>query len=352
MKHKLYFPYVLGGDKPIPNLFQNLINNLGKSEFLFLTYCKPGLDYNQLNNVACFHAFENKYIRQAQLLRVSLKNYDLIHTGGRAHRHSRIARISHARNHELKHVHTLRVDVKPDAKFPFSKRKNLVGMADKVTAVSENTAKTAEQHLDITPQVIYNGIDTNQFHANYRRPKLFSQLSLDGPIFLYVGSFEKRKRPLDVIKVAKTCPQVSFIMIGDGGRRFKNVKKEAKTISNLHTVGRIPKYRLPQIYANSTGLVFPSVREGCPNVVLEAMASEIPVVGYQATSMPELVENAKTGFLSDVGDIDALADDIVKLSQNSRSEDLGRNARAYIQRNHSFPVIANQYKELYTGILD
>jgi len=86
--------------------------------------------------------------------------------------------------------------------------------------------------------------------------------------------------------------------------------------------------------------------EGCPNVVLEAFAAESPVVGYEATSMPELVATGQRGHLTDVGNIDGLVEGVRLVLADSANQ-LGENARGYVSRNHTFDTIAQQYADVY-----
>ena len=91
--------------------------------------------------------------------------------------------------------------------------------------------------------------------------------------------------------------------------------------------------------------------EGCPNVVLEAFASATPVVGYDATSMPELVADGQRGYLADVGDIEGLVDGVESILADPTNR-LGRNARGYVCRNHTFDIVAGQYAAVYREALD
>jgi glycosyltransferase involved in cell wall biosynthesis len=232
----------------------------------------------------------------------------------------------------------------------YEKRLPVIERADALTAVSEHTAETARQKLGVDPTVIYNGVDTELFNPDYDRPKLFDELGIDQetPVFLFVGSLEPRKRPLDVVEVADRVPEADFVFVGDGPL-METVQSAAAEKGWIHIVGRLPKSRLPAIYANATGLVFPSTKEGCPNVVLEAMASGIPVIGYEATSMPELVRSGETGFLEDSGTLSGLVEGINYCISNG--QELGKNAREHVLFNHKFQTIAKKYESVYREAL-
>jgi glycosyltransferase involved in cell wall biosynthesis len=258
--------------------------------------------------------------------------------------------LARLRNPSLKHLHTFRVDVTwPE--FPVERERRMVEMADQLTAVSEHTARTAEKVYDVSPEVIYNGVDATEFHPRYERPDLFDRRDIESPLFVFVGRFEPRKHPQDVVEVARAVPEAEFLLFGDGPL-FEEVTEESSSLDNVHLLGRVPKATLPAVYANANGLVFPTVHEGCPNVVLEAMASATPVVGYTATSMPELVSEGETGYLADPEDVSGLVERTRRLLDADTAATLGRNARRYVENEHDFEAIAKQYERLYLELLE
>lgn len=348
---KLYFPYEIDSTSPIPYLFNELSKRI--DDWHVTTFTKQNNDIIGRENVEEVQILPegNTWRRRIRFGLTSLHNYDLLHTGGRPQRHYRISKISHSRNTKLNHVHTFRVDIDPESEFEKLEYKDkLSKMANSLTAVSEHTAQTVEEHLGISPRVIYNGVDTNVFRPDYSRPEIYDTLGIRGPIFLYVGSFHSRKNPSHVLEVADHVEEATFLMIGDGPL-FENLRKRASTMDNVILTGKLSKESLPPIYANATGFLFPTIREGCPNVVLEAMASELPVVGYRATSMPELVQDGQSGYLVPPTDIDELTAAIAALTRGDRHQEMGQAAREYILENHTFDTVSKQYSEVYDELL-
>lgn len=349
---RIYLPYIIGSSRPIPYLFKKIIPYLSnpKSTIVTFTNMRGGI-LNERHVTEVFIG-DNTSIGGAIRFRikypiVSLGNFDLLHTGGRPPSHKRMAWLARRRNPDIAHLHTLRIDVDPD--LPTHKeRETLVREADTVTAVSEHTANTAERTWGIEPRVIYNGVDTNLFKPDYPPPKIFDAINEKRPVFLYVGSLERRKRPQDVIEVAKSVTEVTFIIIGDGPL-MDEIKRREGNLKNIRITGRLSKSELPPIYANADGLIFPSLKEGCPNVVLEGMASGLPIVGYEATSVPELVNHRRTGYLADPCEIDGLINGVKTVL--NRSSEMGEYAREYVKRNHSFDHIGKEYRKAYDELL-
>ena len=106
------------------------------------------------------------------------------------------------------------------------------------------------------------------------------------------------------------------------------------------------------VYEQSSVCVLTSDFEGTPNVLLEAMASGLPVVATRVGGVPEIVHHGETGFLVDRDDPNALAAALVELLKNSRlRREMGRRARAYIEENHCLRRLPEYLAELYERTL-
>lgn len=344
---RVLWPYVLGSESPIPYLFESIAPHFDE-EFQFRSLAQE--DAELPDAVSGLTLSRNRRCwKLVQYVRFSLSRAELIHTGARERVHRRVSQLSKLRDRNIAHVHTFRVDVDPDGKFNTSALKEIARQADTVTAVSEHTAETVRKHLGIDPKVIYNGVDTEWFHPHYDRPALFDDYGLKEPVFLYVGSMEQRKRPGHVLAAAEAIPEGSFLLIGDGPM-LDDLRERAGDLNNVLLPGRIAKYKLPAIYANARALVFPTVREGCPNVVLESMASGTPVIGYRATSMPELVDHGESGLLAPTDEVDSLNENVGVLARREGSG-LGSCARSYVRKYHNFETIADGYESIYRATL-
>lgn len=346
--HRIYLPYIVGVESPIPYLFEKTIPFFS-DEYDILVHSTDGSQYDSNSIQEIKTSNSNKVEKVLKLGLASIKLKDIIHTGagGRIHYHA--SQLSRLRSSDVAQVHTFRVDIDPDRWDPKIRRAT-AGQADVVTAVSEHTAETAERKFGISPKVIYNGVDTTVFSPEHDPSPLFAEYGIENPIVMFVGSFERRKRPLDFVEVASRTPQASFVMAGDGPL-FKKTESRAKSIDNLYLLGRVEKSKLPAMYADAKLLLFPTIKEGCPNVVLEAFSSGTPVVGYRATSMPELVNDKTGGILVEQDDTAALAAAVAEILE-CPDEEIGRNAREYAVQNHRFKQIASQYLEIYDSLLD
>ena len=351
---RVFWPFFIGTDNPISYLYQKIAPHLGSTEFdvtVLSSGSEPTVEPDNIRVIPS--AAFNSWAGRLTVARHALERYDLVHTGGIPLLHYPVGLLSRLRNRNGTFVHTFRIDADPDAdRTPTPVRRRLGKQADVTTAVSEHTAATVRSAFGLDPVVIYNAVDTELFRPDYDRPGLLEEYAPERPTFLFVGTFEQRKNPLDVIAVAEQVPEASFLLVGGGGDGNHDdvVTDRAAAVENVHLVGRLPKKRLPPLYSNAAGFLFPSTMEGCPNVVLEAFASGTPVVGYDATSMPELVADGQRGYLTDVGDVEGLVEGVESILDDPTNR-LGRNARGYVCRNHTFDTVAQQYAAVYREAL-
>jgi glycosyltransferase involved in cell wall biosynthesis len=108
---------------------------------------------------------------------------------------------------------------------------------------------------------------------------------------------------------------------------------------------------IPEVMSGCDLLVLPSFREGTPLVIIEAMATEIPVVATDIAGIPEVVDRGETGILIQPGDVDRLADEIDRLVRSpGLRKQLGQAGR---QRAEHFLTdrMVSDYSEVYQGLI-
>lgn len=139
-----------------------------------------------------------------------------------------------------------------------------------------------------------------------------------------------------------TNPHFEYIIVGDGEDRQWNEKLVAELeLINIQFLG----YRadIPQIMTGSDLFVFTSLNEGFGNVIIEAMACGLPVVGTRVGGTPELVKDGQNGFLVDSDDTAALAAAIQKIATNPATY---RNMAFQNRKKAEFFTIDNYIKRV------
>lgn len=151
------------------------------------------------------------------------------------------------------------------------------------------------------------GVDTGRFSPARRDPQMRARLSggdAKKPLLLYVGRVSHEKRVGWLRRMIDQLPGARLAIVGDGPARA-----EMETLfSGSPTVftGVLRGEELARAYAAADAFVFPSASETLGNVVLEAMASGLPVVAAGAGGPLDLIEHGRTGFLFDPNSEDAM----------------------------------------------
>lgn len=224
------------------------------------------------------------------------------------------------------------------------KHLEVLNTADKLIAVSHDT-KNEHVELGIPAEkieVIPNGVDMDKFHIIDRdeaRKEL--DLPIDRQIVLFAGYLRPRKGLQYLIeaipKLVKDHPDQDplFLILGEGQMRTELEKKIAEyhLENNVRLLGLVPHERMP-FYVNAMDcLVLPTQKEGRPNVVIEAMAVEKPVVASAVSGIPELMVDGQTGILIPPRDAKAIEVGLATiLSDPEKGRRMGRAGRGRIQK--------------------
>lgn len=204
-------------------------------------------------------------------------------------------------------------------------------------------------------KIFSRGIDFNNFHPNHRSNELREQLGISNKItFLYVGrvSYEK---DLDILRKSyqeirqKYREQVAMVITGDGPCLEKC--KQLFPKDTIYTGFQKGK-ELAEIYASCDIFVCPSSTETFGNVVLEAMASGLPVIGADAGGVGEIIQHRTTGLKFAERNVDELTKCMDELAENiDVRHDLKTNGREFAT-NRSWEKIFDGLLNIYQEILD
>jgi glycosyltransferase involved in cell wall biosynthesis len=169
----------------------------------------------------------------------------------------------------------------------------------------------------------------------------------DGKNVLVLGSFEARKGLDFVAAVAKKCPNVTFNIIGrilDNGL-FGMISQQ--NIPNFKYLGQADPAGALKALAQCDVLFVPSRDETIPTVILEAMFYSKPVVASNVGGIPEAVIHEKTGLLVEVGNVDAYAEAITKMTKFGHLRELyGKAGREVALENFTLERFAQSIDAL------
>jgi glycosyltransferase involved in cell wall biosynthesis len=216
--------------------------------------------------------------------------------------------------------------------------------ASVVTAVSRYTAELVRRDLGYDGEIrcIYNGVDTGRFHPGKQRPQS------RGPIkVLFCGNLSRRKGAHLLPDIARRLQSDIQILYTRGLRAHSPLP----ALPNLIDLGMIRHADMPELMRSVHLLLFPTFREGFGLVAAEAMATGLPVIATNCSSLPELVEDGRGGYLCAPGDVAAFADRISQLAENpGLRNEMGEYNRARAERLFSLDRIVRQYQALFEEI--
>jgi len=234
--------------------------------------------------------------------------------------------------------------------------KNVIKMADKITAVSRTTIREIRHYYKIYQdniEVVGNGVDTSVFSPRHKNDE-----TLDFEYILYTGTLITKKGSPDLIEsarlVVKEFPEVKFVLTGKGPleRYLRELIKKYGLSNNVVLLGYVDRDYLVKLYKNATIYVLPSYHEGLPTTVLEAMACEISVITTPVGGTPEVIENGKNGILVPPKTPTELAHAIVLLLDNPMiRKKLGKRARKTIEERFSWRKISEKFEKIYDALI-
>ncbi len=206
--------------------------------------------------------------------------------------------------------------------------------------------------------VIPNGIDVQDFDRYALSGEKKKALNLENCSFLIGagGRFTSQKGFVYLIQampeVLKVFPEAKLIMVGDGPLRVK-LELRARQLGVRESV-IFTGYRkdIHEILAATRMVIVPSLFEGMPNIVLEAMALKKAVVGSNIPEIAELIKEGITGLLVPVADFRALAEKIIFLLGNPvLCENIGKRGYEFVKENFSVAKMVQRYQQLYESFL-
>jgi N-acetyl-alpha-D-glucosaminyl L-malate synthase BshA len=232
-----------------------------------------------------------------------------------------------------------------------------INQSDAVTAVSNKLKEETLQHFEINRpiDVIPNFIDFNRFNKKPREH--FKQMIAPNgeKIIIHTSNFRKVKRVEDVVaifsRIIKEIP-AKLLLIGDGPERshIEKVCREHNTCDWVTFLGK--QEAIEEILSIGDLFILPSESESFGLAALEAMACEVPVISTNAGGIPEVNVHGVTGFLSDVGDVDSMAQHAITLLKDPDMLKTFRKNALLQAHNFDLKSILLQYEAVYKRVVN
>ncbi|MEM3906770.1 glycosyltransferase family 4 protein [Saccharolobus sp.] len=194
-------------------------------------------------------------------------------------------------------------------------------------------------------RIVPNGVDVEKFKP--------CKEIMDNVIFWH-GRFVPEKGLNYLIMalnlVVKEKPKVKLVMCGRGPMlpKILCLVKKFGLEKNVVFKGCVERDKLPSLLGSAQLYVLPSLKEGMPYALLEAMSCGLPVVGSNIPGINDVIINGENGFLVPVKNSEALADAILTLLSDAKlRRKLGQNARKLIVEKYDWNKIVEKVEKVY-----
>lgn len=230
--------------------------------------------------------------------------------------------------------------------------------SDGVTAVSHFLKKATIETFDFDEvEVIPNFICANEYQRQ-EDSELKRQLTPNGEFLLaHVSNFRAVKRPIDCVeilsRVRKKELNAKLVLVGDGPEMsaVRHRAKQLEVIDYCVFVGKQPK--IVDYISISDILLLPSEQESFGLSALEAQACEVPVIATRIGGIPEVINDGETGFMSEIGNVEKMSDDAIRLLQdNDLRQKFGKRGRELAVSRYSTQIVIPQYLRFYEKTLE
>lgn len=231
-----------------------------------------------------------------------------------------------------------------------------IDQSDAVTSVSKSLKEDTYKNFRICKQidVIPNFIDLSRFTKQRKDHFKVAIAPNNEKLIIHASNFRPVKRVSDVIKIFniinKKIPS-KLLLIGDGPDRNKCEKESRETPAGEHIrfLGKMDM--VEEILSVGDLFILPSETESFGLAALEAMACQVPVISTNTGGLPELNVDGVTGFMSEVGDIEAMARNAIHILSDENILQKFKQQSLSHARKFDIREILPLYENLYNRVI-
>lgn len=311
----------------------NLVNHLNRDKFepVVLSFTEgPMVDSLRAKNVKCFvietlRPFDVSVWKKVKELMISEK-IDLVHAHG-TRANSNISWAARSLNIPI--VYTIHGwSFHPDQGFLLKKfrtlsEKYLTSRSTLNISVSAANKRSGETEIKGFKSVIVNyGIDQTKFSPSNVQKDVRAELGIpaDKTLVVFIARFTLQKQPQAVVKAfgkaVKANPDLHLLMVGDGELKAETVALAQELGITSRITFQSFRLDVPDVLGAADIFVLPSLWEGLPIGLLEAMAMGKAIIASSVDGTPEVIRHDQNGLLVKPGSWEDLGDAIVRLSSD------------------------------------
>ncbi len=239
--------------------------------------------------------------------------------------------------------------------------KFLTSKSDANIAVSASNRNSGKKYIPgFEATVVNNGIDQEKFNPlkEYKNIRSEINISPTAILFIFIARFNTQKQPLSLLKAfaaaLKNNTALQLLMVGDGEEK-KEAVDLAKELRLEKNVCFLPfRQDVPDLLAAADVFVLPSLWEGLPIGLLEAMSMGKAVIATQVDGSSEIILNNENGLLIKTENlVSNLAEAIVELGKDEQHRNrLGKNAIVTVAKNFNAAGMTRKIENVYENVLE
>ncbi len=229
----------------------------------------------------------------------------------------------------------------PEARRAQALERHVFSGADRVVVTTPAIRQKILHRYQLCPdcvRVIPNYVDTSLFAPAPCEARRSNRV-------LYVGRLEEEKNPRALFEAVEGL-NVELVVVGKGSLGEALVRESRERRLSVTFLGNVPNDQLPQLFNSAAAFVMPSLIEGHPKALLEAMACARPVIGSNVPGIRELITTRVTGLLCEPHPKNLRAAVREVLNDESLGARLGAAARAYVTERFSLDRVVEMESAL------
>ncbi len=201
-------------------------------------------------------------------------------------------------------------------------------------------------------RVIHGGIDAARYADVAAVPRNVLNIPADAPLIGWVGRLDPVKDLPTLLEAASVVPRAHIALVGQGPER-DNLRMLARNLDcteRVHFLGL--RNDVPALLHSFDIFAFPSLTEGLPNALMEAMAAACPIICSDIGGNRELIDPGVHGLCVPPGNVPALVDGLqILLTDRDQAIRMGQQARARIVTDFTLDAMVRKYSALYEECL-
>ena len=232
-----------------------------------------------------------------------------------------------------------------------------INKSDIVTCVSKSLMEDTREFFGIKREikVIPNFIDIDKYAKKHNLCQGNMLAQDDEKIIVHVSNFRPLKRIIDVLKIFEKINQnidSKLIMVGDGPdkKKAKDFLRKNNLKNKVIFLGKTSE--VDEILCSSDLFLLPSEKESFGLAALEAMALKVPVISTNTGGLKDLNINGNSGYTSDIGDIDSMAKNAIKILSDDSLEKKYRNQAFENAKKYDIKTVIPLYEKIYDQALN